>query len=52
MDMVTMPKVVKLKYVVESAERHTPPKPVKALQLNAANVRDCTKHGTTNVQLE
>ena len=52
MNMIIMPKVVKLKYVVENVERHTPPKSAKALQLNAANVRDCMKHGTTNVQLE
>ena len=46
-----MPKAVKLKRAAESAESPTPPKTAKALQLNAANATDPTRHGTTNAQL-
>ena len=51
MDMDIKPKPVKLR-AAESAESPTSPKTAKALQLNAANVTDPTKHGTTNAQLE
>ena len=52
MNMIIMSKVVKLKYVVENAKRYMSSKSAKALQSNAANVKDCTKHDTTNAQLE
>ena len=47
-----MPKHAKLRRAVEDAENLTPPKTVKAPQLNAVNAKDRTKHGTTNAQLE
>jgi hypothetical protein len=50
MDIVQ--KTVKRKRAAESAESHTPPKTAKTLQLNAANAKDPTKHGTINAQLE
>ena len=47
-----MPKTVKLKRAAENAENPMKLKAAKALQLNAVNATDPTKHGTTNVQLE
>ena len=52
MNMITMPKIVKLKYAMENAKRYMSSKLAKVLQLNAVNVRDCTKHDIINVQLE
>ena len=50
MDMGTTPKHAKLRLVVESVENPMKLKTAKAPQLNAVNVRDPTKHGTTNVR--
>ena len=49
-DMDITPKHVKLKHAVENAENIMKLKAAKILQLNAVNVRDPTKHGTTNVR--
>ena len=51
MDMGTTPKHVRLRPAVESVENLTKLKTAKTPQLNAVNVRDPTKHGTTNAQL-
>ena len=45
-----MPKHAKLRPAVESVENLMKLKTAKAPQLNAVNVRDPTKHGTTNVR--
>ena len=50
MDMDITPNPAKPRPVVESVQNSTKPRTAKILQLNAANARDLTKHGTTNVQ--
>ena len=46
------PKHVKLRSAVESVQNPMKLKIAKAPQLNAVNVRNLMKHGTTNVQLD